>query len=155
MGEKKIGSRTFRANKLPATTAVDLMFRLGKIVGPALGSLATMSVTELKTTGANIVSMPKPDDSNEDGLAAAASAAQRERVLSVVGNLFGQLEPATSQKLLVELCEHAQVQMPQGNYDQIIFDAVFSDNILDAFQVAAFVVQVNFGDFLAAGQPKG
>lgn len=144
MGEKKIGSRTFRADKLPATKAVDLMFRLGKIVGPALGQLATLSTNELKSSA----TMPNPNDTD-------TKSAQRERVLSIVGSLFGQLEPAVAQKLLVELTEHAEVQLPQGNYDKVIFDAVFEENVMDAFQVAAFVVQVNFGDFLTAAQPKG
>lgn len=135
MAEKKIGSRTFRADKLPATQATSLMFRLGKVVGPALGSLAGAS-------------------SIKDLAALAGDESQNTKVLTLVGDLFGNLDPVVAQNLLVELCELAKVQAPGGNYENVIFDATFDTSVADAFKVAAFVVQVNFGDFFAAA-PRG
>jgi len=128
MAEKKIKNRTFRVDKLPATISVSLLFRLGRIIGPALGPLSTLK---------------QPSTSGDD-------ANKRERVLTVVGELFGELDPEKANELLIELCGHAQVKLPSGVYDPVVFDAVFTDDVTDAFHVALFVVEVNFGDFLNA-----
>jgi len=123
--EKKIGKRTFRADKMVATTAVLYMFRIGKIAAPLLSGLR----------GVNLASLVGPDGNDT-------------KTLEVIAGFFAQLDPKEGLQLVTELCEMAEVQSVQGNYESVIFDSTFSDNVMDAFQVAAMVVQVNFADFI-------
>ena len=136
MAEKKISGKTYRVEKLPATAATSLMFRLGRIVGPSFGQLSTLS-------GADFIG-----DADEENLE------RREQVLTIIGNLFGRLDPTEAQGILIELCECAKVQSKGGNYEDVIFNATFDGDVMGAFLVAAYVVQVNFGDFFGGG-PRG
>lgn len=122
--EKKIGDRTFRADKMVATEAVTFMFRLGKAGAPLFASLQGVSLASLMGPEGN------------DG-----------KTLEALSEFFQKLDPVESKALLIELCEKAEVQSPQGNYEPIVFDAHFSKNVMEAFTVAALVVQVNFADF--------
>lgn len=125
MAEKKIGKHTFKVDQLNATRAVSLMFRLGNVAGGAMAKLAKAAAA--------------PGDPDE----------KRDAILTAVGEALSQTNPETAQGLLVDLCACAQVQMPQGHYEPVVFDAVFEGEPLKSLELAAYVVQVNFGDFFA------
>lgn len=121
MPEKKIGTRTYRAEKMPATAATRNLIRLTKIVGPGLSKLQSA------LTG----------DGGSSALAAVSD------VLSESG-----ADDLTA--FIVEIAEAAQVKENGGSYDQVIYDLHFADNLIEAFQVVAFVLQVNYRDFFGA-----
>lgn len=122
--EKKIGKRTFRADKMVATEAVQYMFRIGKAGAPLLSGLQGISLKSLIDDGGNDV-----------------------KTLEILSEFFMKLDPVESRDLLIQLSEKAEIQGPQGNYEPVIFDIHFTENLMDAFQVAALVAQVNFADF--------
>ena len=122
--EKKIGDKTYRVDKMTATVATQYMFRIGKAAAPLLPALKGINIASLMG--------PQGDDS---------------KTLEMIAGFLKGLDPVEGQSLLVELCEKAEVQGPQGNYEPVIFDVAFSGNVMDAFKVAGLVVQVNFSDF--------
>ncbi|MCO5085156.1 MAG: hypothetical protein M9955_26280 [Rhizobiaceae bacterium] len=125
MPEKKIGTRTYRAEKMPATTATRNLIRLTKIVGPGMTDLA-------KT------------------IAAADDATRGHAALAAIADI---LQSSTADELtafLVEMAELAQVKENGGSYEGVIYDMHFANDLLEAFQVVAFVLQVNYRDFFGA-----
>lgn len=120
MAEKKIGTRTFRAEKMPATEATRNLVRLTKIVGPGMAAL-TQALTQ--------------DEAKRDGAALEAIAA-----------VLMNSDADTLTAFVVEMAEKAQVKENGGSYESVIYDMHF-DDLLEAFQVAAFVLQVNYASF--------
>lgn len=116
MPEVKIGTRTFRAEKMPATEATRNLIRLTKIIGPAMPALAGAVAGD---TGPNALS----------AIASALIAADDKDLTSFI----------------VELAEKAEVKEGAA-YERVIYDVHF-DDLLEAFQVVAFVLQVNYRDF--------
>lgn len=116
MPEQKIGSRTFRAEKMPATEATRNLVRLTKIIGPAMPAFAGAVAGEIGTTA----------------LTAASAALMK-----------ADADDLTS--FLVEIAEKAEVK-ENAAYERVIYDVHF-DDLLEAFQVVAFVLQVNYRDF--------
>lgn len=124
MAEKKFGKSTYRCEKLPATEATAYVFRIGRLAAPLLGQLSNLKLTEL-----------------------AAGKGDDVKTLSAIAGFLTQLDPVEGQKLTIELAEKAQVQTSQGNFEPVIYDAAFAGDVLMGFQVAAWVIQVNFADF--------
>lgn len=123
MAEKRIGDRTFRAEKLPARAALNLQLRLAKVLGPAFARLAEIVKIE--------------DEAERDA-----------RTLEALGSFLAATDADEVERLVVELSEKARVSVGTGGaYEPVIFDHHFSDDLLTAWQVAMFVVQVNFADF--------
>ena len=126
MAEKKIGKNTFSCDKMPATEATEWAFRLGRAAAPLLDKIGS------------IVKDAQKGDTDDATLKALA-------------NFLAQLNPAEGRTIVVSMAEKAQVKQPQGHFEPVVFDAVFNDNLLEAFQVAAWVIQVNFKDFFGGG----
>lgn len=116
MPEMKIGSRTFRAEKMPATEATRNLVRLTKIIGPA---------------------MP--------GLAGAVAGDVGPQALSTIASTLLKTDANELTSFIVELAEKAEVKEGAA-YERVIYDIHF-DDLLEAFQVVAFVLQVNYRDF--------
>jgi len=128
--EKKIGDRTFRVDNMAASEAVGYLFRVGKIAAPIVSGLK----------GVKLASLMGPE--GNDG-----------RTLEVIAGFLAQLDPVEGQKLVMELCGKAEIMNAQNVYEPVVFDIHFAKNVLDSFQVAAMVVQVNFGDFFGGKLP--
>ncbi|HEY8358693.1 MAG TPA: hypothetical protein VIL30_14640 [Ramlibacter sp.] len=119
MPEKKIGSRTYKVEKLPATEATRTLLKLTKIIGPALPKLSAAIA----------------DKDGQDGAALEAIA----ELL-----MFSDADGLT--KFLVEIAEHAEVQTDKGgSYDPVVYDLV--PDLMEGFQLVAFVLQVQYRDF--------
>lgn len=120
MAEKKIGTRTFRAEKMPATEATRNLVRLTKIAGPGMAAL-TKALAE--------------GEAKRDGVA-----------LSAISEVLMKSDANTLTDFVVEMAEKAQVKENGGSYESVIYDIHF-DDLLEAFQVTAFVLQVNYAGF--------
>lgn len=121
MAEKKIGSQTFRVEKMPATDATRNLIRLTKIVGPGITNLSAV--------------MSKSEDVRD----AAAIAA--------IVDILMSSDPDSLTNFIVEIAEKAQVK-DGGGYIDVIYDFHLAD-LVEAFQLVAFVLQVNYRDFFA------
>ncbi len=119
MPEKRIGDRTFRTENLPATEAARTLIRLTKLAGPGLGKL----------TGA------LADEEARAGMA-----------VSAIADVLMANDPDTLTAFLVEVAERAEVRTENGTFDPVVFDIHCAD-LMDAIQLVAFVLQVNFRDF--------
>lgn len=120
MAEKKIGSRTYRAEKMPATEATRNLIVLTKIVGPGMAALTK-----------------------------ALSQAEEKRDMAALEAVAAILMNSNADDLtafVVEMAEKAQVKENGGSYESVIFDLHMSD-LVEAFQVVAFVLQVNYASF--------
>ena len=125
MAEKQIGSRTFRCEKLKVREAVRLQMRLGKTLGPALPALAEVIRIE--------------DEAERD-----------RRALEAIGAFFAAANAEEAESLVFDLCAVARVQIGgTGNYEPVIPDHHLEDPMM-AYQVAVFVVTVQFAGFTDA-----
>lgn len=116
MPEQKIGNRTFRAEKIPATEATRNLIRLTKIIGPAMPALAGAVAGDIGT-----------------------------KALEAIAQALMQADDKELTSFIIEMAEKAEVK-EDGGYISVIYDVHF-DNLLEAFQVVAFVLQVNYRDF--------
>lgn len=121
MADKKIGSHTYRVEKMPATEATRNLIRLTKLVGPGISKLSAV--------------MSKSEDVRD----AAA-------LVAIVDILMGS-DADDLTKFLVEIAEKAEVK-DGGGYMSVIYD-IHPADLVEAFQLVAFVLQVNYRDFFA------
>lgn len=126
MPEQKIDDVTIRCEKLPAREAQRLLLRLGKVLGPALDGIA------LLRSGVD-------EESTERVMAA------------IINDVLAQADVDEADSLITQLVESAQIKTTSaGGYEAIVFDHHFQDNLAGAWQVAGFVLKVNFADFFTA-----
>lgn len=119
MPEKKIGSRTYRAEKMPATEGTRKLIKLTKMLGPALPKLS---------------SIMNESENERDA-----------KALSAISDLLMASDADELTDFIVSIAEKAEVK--DGSvYDGVIYDLHLSD-LGEAFQVVAFVLQVNYRDF--------
>lgn len=138
MAEKKIGGREFKVGVVLATDAIVLKARLLKLVG---GSMAQLPA---------ILSGAKSSASEEQKNQSNAAAVQ------ALAGLFAQVDPSDLVKLLQDILALAVVKRPSGAYEDIQFDVDFnSQNLMDLYKVALFVLSEVFGDFLSAARATG
>lgn len=123
MAEKTIGAASYRVAKLPAIDGLKLLARVGKLVGPALPMIRGMLVD--------------PENRGASELAAVASIIQSTSEDQFVS-------------FVVEVAEIAQIKQ-NGGYEAVIFNHHFNDDLLGAFQLVMFVLEVQFGDFFGGG----
>lgn len=126
MPEKKIGNRTFRANKLNAVDSSKLLMRLGKVFGPGLKDIGKVFTARQ----------------------AGDKAAESEAILESVMRLMAENDADEVVELIGDVLASAEVMTPGQPYEPCRFSMHFDDNILDAYRVAAFVLEVNYVDFL-------
>jgi hypothetical protein len=123
--ERKIGNETYRVEKLPSSEGLKLLVRVTKILGPALRHL------------------DKAFDANEGTRDAAAFAAFASIIETTDADDF--------QSLVVSSAERAQVKTG-GRYEDVIFDVHFQGDLMKAFQVVLFVMEVQFKSFFDAAR---
>lgn len=115
---REIGGRSYYCMQLTARKAMLLKARLAKTFGSSLSEI--------------IPAMGQSDD------------AQAKAALNAIGTLFEANSESDIIDLIVDVVCMANVdkQLMDGNK----FDEVFSENLLDAYKVFLFVVEVNFGN---------
>jgi len=118
MAEKKIGNRSFRCEKMPADEGVLYSFRIGKLASPLIGQIQ------------NLVS------------------GVDEVALTALAEFLQSLDPVEGQEIVMKMAGMAEVKSSESQpYEPVIFNITFQDDLLEAFQVAAWVIMVNFGGF--------
>jgi hypothetical protein len=127
VAEKKIGQDTYRVHKAGAREQQRMLLRIGRIAGPAITAFTD----------------------------ALAGDGDREKgALNALGGMLTNANPDEAEQLLVDLCQMAQVNtggMPVGQYDPVIFDHHMDGLALQTcWEVAGFVLEVNFRDFFDA-----
>lgn len=73
-----------------------------------------------------------------------------EAFARALSSLSRTMDPKEVTNLIVEMAEQAEISH-EGSYMPVIFDQHFTGRLQDAFQLVAFVVQTEFGDFLSDG----
>lgn len=127
MPERKIGTRTFKVEKLPASRAIRTLAKLTKMVGPGIDRLQKA-----------IAGDPKKMDGD---------------ILPAIAAIIAGSDPDTLTDFVTELAETAEVKLDRGgSYDPVVLDLHFSDNLMEAITVVAWVLEVNFRDFFVGGQ---
>lgn len=140
---RQIGSLEVTTTQFGSTTASTMLVRLLKIVGPAIGELAPLAgkAESLQDLGGLPVGILGP------ALVAVAEA---------VG------DSATFEKLLTDILrgtlviardESGKLTKHDLSGGREAIDAAFDGRLRDLFVVAAFALEVNFGDFFAGIAP--
>lgn len=132
MAERKFNDVEFRVSKMSPKPATLMLFRLGKILAP-LGKDVKGLIDAVRSAKGGAV--------NESDAAA----------LTTIAKWFADIDPAVATELVVELAELAEFKDRSGKYFPVVFDAVFENRLLTAFQVAAWVATVNFSSIFTAG----
>ena len=137
MAEKKIGSRKYRVDKLPATEANKLLIRLIKFLGPSFEAIAEL------LAGGGIQGAAAALKGSDNDLSGAARS---------LGMFAANLDPDETHEMLKDICEVAQAAGPNG-YEEIVFEMHMTD-LMEAYQLAIYVLQVQFRDFLPGNPLK-
>lgn len=125
MAERKIGKDTFRVAKMGARASQRLLLRIGKLLGPGIETFAT----------------------------AVASTDRERSAIQAIGGMLAKASPEEADALLVDLCSEAQINVQgtsAGQYEPVVFDHHLDHDLIQAWQVAGFVLEVNFRDFFGA-----
>lgn len=125
----QIGDLQFTTTQLPAMRSLQLLTKLAKTVGPALGALMNLDPnTQLEDAGA--------------GLTGA----------------LGTLDPSVAQGLVLEILAGTSVMGPDGRSMSLStsgnVDLTFSAKLKMLFQVLGFVIKVNYRDFIEGSAPN-
>lgn len=126
MAELKIGNRTYRCDKMPATEGVRMAFRLSKAFAPIIKDLGDVH--------------------------SLSNISERD-ALKALSEFLMNIDADDGTDLVVKLAESAEILSPQGAPEPVVFDAHFSGNVVDAVKVAVWVARVNFGDFFTDKRP--
>lgn len=121
--EKSIDGSTYAVSQFSATKSLKMFHRLGKMIGPAFGAL---------TGGAALGDVANANVSAES-FGAAIKA------------LFDACDETVFERTVKDLLETTTKDGKPIN-----FDLDFSGNIGSLFKVLAFVLEVNYSDFLGA-----
>lgn len=121
--EKTIDDSVFSVSQFSATKSLKLFHRLGKMIGPAFGAL---------TGGAALGDVANANIS-------------AEAFGSAIKALFESCDESTFERTVKDLLETTTKDGKPIN-----FDLDFSGSIGTLFKVLAFVLEVNYSDFLGA-----
>ena len=125
INKKTIDGKTFKCNKMPASKATYKAMELSKILSPLLK--ATDVFTDENASDLNNV---------------------LTQDLSKFSNVLMDMQDQKIAEMVIEFCESCFVQKAQGNFESVIYDVDFSDNLATPFKVAVWYIKVNFGNFL-------
>lgn len=121
MAEKTIGGSVFQVEKMPATEATRNLIKLTKILGPGLSRLSDLL-------------------SQSGGERDAAA-------MSAISEILMRSDAEELTAFIVQLAETARVK-EGGSFMNVIYDIHLTD-LSQAFELVAFVLQVNYRDFFA------
>lgn len=119
---KVIDSLNISVQQFPATIAWKIQVKLIKLFGPSIGAVMgdfDLDSYNLKDTNSIAMSVEK---------------------------LVNELDPDDSLKLIFELCSFTWVNDKEF---QNIFDKEFAGKLIIVYKIVAFVLEVNYGNFLA------
>lgn len=122
--EKQIGERKFTVYQLAPSKAMPLMFKVMNIAGDSIKEITAVYKTESR--------------SEEE---------EMEALIKAVQGLFKRTTPED----LSEIIKSAIVDATYCDGKVITsatYDSVFAENMMDVFSVFAFVMKINFSDFM-------
>ena len=125
-----LGDRSFEVRPLPATRALKLFYRLGRVLGP---SLAAMS----GTAGAAATGI--------SGMPAEAFG----RAISILCEKLDDTEVDTISNAFLTSCAVTE-NGRRSELDTAMINTMFAGNLLDMHKLLAAALEVNYGDFLGA-----
>lgn len=129
---KEIGGTVFQATQLPARRSLRLFARLGKVAAPVIAHLT--AVGQAKGAKKNLLSMDVGS------------------LVPVLQALFEALPPAEAESLFEEVLSSTAIIEAGKSPIPLwpVVDSRLQGRTLDLFKVAAFALEVNYGDFLDA-----
>lgn len=136
MGERKIGSRYFRVEPLPAGEAIELYAEMMRVVGPAAGRLPSI-----------IVSAQAEKDQGRV-MADVATLAALSDIVSVVGSVGVRT-------FITRIVSLAQIKRESGSYEPCDLDGDFTGDLPDVIAVCRFVLEEQYRDFFLARKGGG
>ena len=145
MAEKKFNGREFRFSKMLALDAVELQRELIALAGPDFDKFRTIlgGVGEIdKQTG--LYKDPSPEQKE------AASAA----IIQAFANIAARCKRGQLSALLTEIFRTCEIRRPSG-YDQVDANDDFTENLSEMWQVAAWILQEQFGAFFPGRRGGG
>lgn len=122
--EREINGYRFVVRKVPAADQFRLMNRIMNVLGEGVGGVKGME-------------LPTGTDNPFDWLA-------------IIGKVAGSTDPDKTFQLTMDIVSIAKVDI-DGNLKDMntpYFNRVFNDDITGGFKLAAFVLEVQFNDFL-------
>lgn len=126
--EDEQGKLTCTTTQLPALQAFKLLAKLGKLMGPALGALKGVKLTQDKS-----------------------------KLVPALTTLLAGLDPDDSEALVVQILA-GTIAIHGGKVvelKQAAIDSVFGGRLILLFQVMAFALEANFADFFRGLAPGG
>jgi len=139
--KKRIDGEVYSVTPFTGRTAFRIQFRLAKLITPSVGLLSGMfsSLKEKDIKGLG--------DLDLDG----------DAIGKALEGLFNQYSEDEILDLLLLILE--QTERGEGAKAVFIteesFDTFFTSNLITAFKVAVFVIQVNFPDFFSLAAATG
>lgn len=121
MAEKTIGGSVFQVEKMPATDATRNLIKLTKILGPGLSRLSEV----LSQSGGD----------------------RDTAALGAISEILMRSDADELTSFIVQIAETARVKDGSG-FMNVIYDIHLTD-LSNAFELVAFVLQVNYRDFFA------
>jgi hypothetical protein len=150
-----LGTETFHVTQVGARVSLRTLLVIAKSVVPAikLGAGAVRSLRKLAGTGKGLMTKLLQMDTEQEVDSTILSA-----LASAAGKLFELLTPDDFEKILDALLLSGSVQLQKGkgakaeleDLDGDLFDDLFAGRWLDALQLLAFALKVNYVSFSAA-----
>lgn len=126
MPEKKIGTMTFRCEKMLATESLLLQARMARMIGPGLQRfMAAASAEETEDAAGN-------------------------RLVDAFAEIFQRNKPEEVVTLLKDIASIASVRTESGAEIRVNIDELFTDDMPSLLILIAWVVEVQFRDFFTA-----
>lgn len=125
--ELEIGGKTYRVTQLPAMRSLKLLNRLGRVLGPALGTLAGAATSSSGLSGMDVGKL--------------GEAAEL---------LFDKLSEKELEDIVLQLTE--LVECSDGEKSFVLtkphIDTLFQGDVGGLLKLVAFALEVNYGSFL-------
>lgn len=138
MSEKKIGDREFKVSDVLATDVIRMKFRLGNALKGGFDGLAD-------TLGGL-----SPNSTEEE------KRSKNKELLRALADILGEIDPDVGSELVKDICEFALVKVQKsGSFENVVFDAHFTNRTSDIYPVAAFVLKEMFSELFSGFQASG
>lgn len=126
--ERTIDGLRVKTSQFPAMRSFRLMAKLVKAIGPALGALTKLDPgTQIQDVGGELA------------------------------GAFGAIDPDEAERLVPMILERTSVSIEDGKFMQLTsngaIDLAFNGRLKTLFATLAFVLQMNYADFMPGSAP--
>ncbi len=122
---REIDGFNYVVTKRPAMQQIKLQFEIMNIIGGGVGGVSGLD-------------LPSKDSPPESWVA-------------LIGVVMGSTDPDKAYALMIKIIGLAPVRVDDElkPIDEIVFNSIFEDNLVSAYKVVGFVLEVQFSSFLA------